>query len=798
MQNPGQRNIAVNTPALSETELAITGMTCASCVKRVEKALSGVPGVSEATVNLATERARVHYQSVAGTDDRLAGELVAAVARMGYEARPIVPQDDHETRQTEARAQEARALQHAFAAALLLTLPVFVLEMGSHMSTAFHHWVNSTLGKELSWQLQFVLTTAVLAWPGRVFFIKGLAALWRRAPEMNSLVALGAGAAWGYSTVATFAPHWLPDNARHVYFEAAAVIVTLILLGRMLEARAKGRTGAAIKRLIGLQPRTARVQRDGQLHDVAIDTIVRGDRVVVRPGEKIPVDGDIIEGSSFVDESMLTGEPIPVEKGPGMHATGGTLNTSGSFTLRVTHTGADTMLARIISMVESAQGARLPIQAIVDQVTAWFVPAVMAAAVATFAAWFMWGPAPSLPFALVNAVAVLIIACPCAMGLATPTSIMVGTGRAAELGILFRQGDALQGLRDVTVVAFDKTGTLTLGKPSLTDIHVTSGFDEAQVLRWLAAVQTRSEHPIALAIVEAARTRHLVVPTADEFEAITGAGVQALVEGRRIVAGNRRLLRERGIGADAEQLTDSQASDAGRRGTASHDSNEHALKERVKAWSEAGKTPIYVAVDGEIAAIIAVSDPIKPSAARAIRALHEMGVQTTMITGDNIHTARGVARQLGIDEVRADVLPDGKVAALEALRAGGRRLAFVGDGINDAPALAAADVGIAIGTGTDVAIEAASVVLMSDDLRSVPEAMALSRATLANIRQNLFWAFAYNVALIPIAAGALYPAFGIALSPMFAAAAMAMSSVFVLGNALRLRRFRPSPRSALA
>lgn len=760
----------MNAPT-AQTELAISGMTCASCVRRVEKALAAVPGVKQASVNLATERARIDYDPATATIEN----VVAAVVRMGYDAQPIVARDGHEERQAQARADEARALLRAFMIALVLTLPVFVLEMGSHMIPAFHHWIYATIGQENSWLLQFVLTTAVLVWPGRMFFVKGVAALWHRAPEMNSLVALGAGAAWSYSTVATFLPNWLPSNTRHVYFEAAAVIVTLILLGRMLEARAKGRTGAAIKRLINLQPRTARVRREGQLQDVPIDHILRGEHIVVRPGEKIPIDGEIIEGKSFVDESMLTGEPIPVEKSVGMQATGGTLNTSGSFTLRVTHTGADTMLSRIISMVESAQGARLPIQTLVDRVTAWFVPAVMLASLLTFGAWLIWGPAPALPFAVVSAVAVLIIACPCAMGLATPTSIMVGTGRAADLGILFRQGDALQGLRDVTVIAFDKTGTLTLGKPTLTDIYVIpEGFEEAQVLRWLAAVQTRSEHPIALAIVAAANEQGLSVPAAESFEAITGAGVQATVEGHHIIAGNARLMTESGVDISV------------------------ALNEHTTVWGEAGRTPIYVAVDGHIAAMVAVSDPIKSTAAQAIRALHDMGVKTAMITGDNIHTARGVARQLGIDEIRAEVLPDGKVTAIEQLRSSGGRVAFVGDGINDAPALAAADIGIAIGTGTDVAIEAASVVLMSGELTAVPNAIALSRATLTNIRQNLFWAFAYNVALIPLAAGALYPAFGIALSPIFAAAAMAMSSVFVLGNALRLRRIQPLLRVSQA
>jgi len=752
----------MTAPTLVQTELAIEGMTCASCVKRVEKALSAVAGVGAASVNLATESARVEHDP--GAD---AQALVAAVARVGYTAHPIAAQDGHEARQEQARADEARGLRRAFTIALVLTLPVFVLEMGSHIFPAMHHWVAMRLGTQNSWLLQFALTTAVLAWPGRIFFTKGLAALWRRAPEMNSLVAVGAGAAWAYSVAATFAAQWLPADARYVYYEAAAVIVTLILLGRMLEARAKGRTGAAIKRLIGLQPRTARVLRDGQAHDVPIEQVRRGEHVVVRPGEKIPIDGEIIEGSSYVDESMLTGEPMPVEKRAGMRATGGTLNTSGSFTLRVTHTGADTMLARIIHMVQTAQGAKLPIQTLVDQITAWFVPAVMAIALLAFAAWLAWGPSPALPLALVNAVAVLIIACPCAMGLATPTSIMVGTGRAADLGVLFRQGDALQALRDVEVVAFDKTGTLTLGKPALVGLQAAPGFDGDQVLGWLAAVQERSEHPIARAIVAAARSRGLPALPADDFQAVTGAGVQARVDGRRIVAGAARLMAQHAV--DLAVFGD-QAAD----------------------WGAEGKTPVYVAVDGRAAALVAVSDPLKPSAASAINALHALGIKTAMITGDNELTARSVARQLGIDEVRAEVLPDGKVAAIEALRAGGRKLGFVGDGINDAPALAASDVGIAIGTGTDVAIEAGSVVLMADDLHGVPNAIELSRATLANIRQNLFWAFAYNAALIPLAAGALYPAFGLQLSPIFAAGAMALSSVFVLGNALRLRAYRPA------
>ncbi|WP_144635601.1 heavy metal translocating P-type ATPase [Bordetella genomosp. 13] len=769
---------------LIQLDLSVDGMTCASCVKRVEKVLSAVPGVRSASVNLATERAQVSYDPDSAAPDA----MVAAVGKAGYAAQVIVARDGHAERQAQARDADARRLTLALAAALALTLPVFLIEMGGHLVPAWHHWIAATLGERNSWLLQFVLTTAVLAGPGRHFFTLGLAALWRRAPEMNSLVALGAGAAWGYSTVATFAPQWLPDGARAVYFEAAAVIVTLILLGRMLEARAKGRTGAAIRRLAALQPRSARVLRGGQPVDVPVDEVRVGEQVLVRPGEQIPLDGEIAEGSSYVDESMLTGEPVPVEKHVGDTAAGGTLNTSGSFTLRVARIGADTQLARIIRMVEDAQGARLPVQALVDRITGWFVPAVMAAALLTFAAWLAWGPQPALAGALVHAVAVLIIACPCAMGLATPTSIMVGTGRAAELGVLFRHGDALQSLRDVNVVAFDKTGTLTQGKPALAALRLApaparAGSEsdasrahdasdtrdapacEDDVLRLLASLQARSEHPIAQAIVTAARERGIDILPAEDFVAESGAGVRGRVQGRRVAAGATRLMEALRVDVSVfgEQAVD---------------------------WGRRGWTPVYVAIDGRAAAMAAIADPIKPTAREAIAALHAQGLRTAMITGDNRETAQAVARELGIDAVHAEVLPEDKVRAVQALREGGQRAAFVGDGINDAPALAAADVGVAIGTGTDVAIEAASVVLMAGDPNGVPTAIALSRATLSNIRQNLFWAFAYNAALIPLAAGALYPAYGVALSPMLAAGAMALSSVFVVGNALRLKAFR--------
>jgi len=543
------------------------------------------------------------------------------------------------------------------------------------------------------------------------------------------------------------------------------VIVTLILLGRFLEARAKGRTGEAIKKLVGLQAKTARVLRDGIAAEVPLADVRTGDLVVVRPGEKIAVDGEIVEGSSFVDEAMITGEPVPVAKGFGAEVVGGTINKTGSFTFQATKVGAETLLAQIVRMVEAAQGAKLPIQALVDKVTAWFVPAVIAAAVLTFGIWLVLGPDPALSFALVNAVAVLIIACPCAMGLATPTSIMVGTGRAAELGVLFRKGDALQTLRDAGVIALDKTGTLTEGRPELTDLVTSDSFAEDELLRLVASVEARSEHPVAEAIARAAEQRGLALAATADFEAVPGSGVRGTVEDSKVEVGADRMMAKLGLDVSVFAATAARLADE-------------------------GKTPLYAAVDGRLAAIIAVADPIKTSTPAAIQALHTLGLKVAMVTGDNRRTAEAIGRRVGIDEIVAEVLPDGKVEAVKKLGANGARIAFVGDGINDAPALAAADVGIAIGTGTDIAIESADVVLMSGDLTGVANAIALSKATIRNIGQNLFWAFAYNAALIPVAAGVLYPLNGTLLSPMLAAGAMALSSVFVLTNALRLRRFR--------
>ncbi len=661
---------------------------------------------------------------------------------------------------------EKAALKKDLVLATILALPVFIMEMGSHLIPGMHQWIMDTIGLQESWYLQFVLTLLVLVIPGRRFYLKGIPALIRLGPDMNSLVSVGTLAAFGYSMVATFAPGLLPQGTVNVYYEAAAVIVALILLGRFMEARAKGRTSEAIKRLVGLQAKEAHVLRNGVVVDIPINDVVLDDIIEVRPGERVPVDGEVSEGTSFVDESMITGEPIPVEKVPGSLMVGGTVNQKGALRLRATAVGGQTMLSQIIRMVEQAQGSKLPIQAVVDKVTLWFVPVVMLAALLTFLAWLTFGPSPALSFALVNAVAVLIIACPCAMGLATPTSIMVGTGRGAEMGILFRKGEALQLLKDAKVVAVDKTGTLTEGRPVMTDLELAEGFELNEVLAKVAAVESRSEHPIARAIVESALEKGISLPILTEFDSITGMGVRAIVDGERIEVGADRFMRE--LGLDVE----------------------HFSQTSVRLGNE-GKSPLYVAIGGRLAAIIAVADPIKSSTPIAINALHQLGLKVAMITGDNANTAHAIARQLGFDEVVAEVLPEGKVEAVRRLKESYGKVAYVGDGINDAPALAVADIGLAIGTGTDIAVESADVVLMSGNLQGVPNAIGLSKATIGNIRQNLFWAFGYNAALIPVAAGLLYPAYGLLLSPIFAAGAMALSSVFVLGNALRLRRFQP-------
>ncbi|MEN8356984.1 MULTISPECIES: heavy metal translocating P-type ATPase [Acinetobacter] len=743
--------------AIQPIELSIDGMTCASCVTRVEKALKKVPGVEQANVNLATEHAWIQPNATVSSQD-----LIRAIQKAGYDAK-LLQHDSNE--QHDKKNLEQQQLKRDLVISLILALPVFILEMGSHMIPAFHMWVMHNIGQQQSWLIQFALTTLVLLLPGRRFYQKGIPALLRFAPDMNSLVAVGTLAAYSFSLVATFMPQLLPEGTVHVYYEAAAVIVSLILLGRYFEAKAKGRTSQAIQHLIGMQAKTARIHRDGQIIEVPVAEVSSNTIVEIRPGERIPVDGEVVEGHSYIDESMITGEPVPVAKQVGNQVVGGTINQNGTLNIRATAIGEASVLAQIIRMVEQAQGSKLPIQALVDKVTMWFVPAVMLLAALTFIVWFIFGPEPTLTFGLVNAVAVLIIACPCAMGLATPTSIMVGTGRGAEMGVLFRKGEALQLLQDVKVVAVDKTGTLTEGKPTLTDFHVQSGFDADQVFALLASVEAKSEHPIALAIVQAATEKQVSLLPVTEFDSITGSGIEALVNGQRIQIGADRYMQQ--IGLDVS-----------------------AFNAEAARLGQEGKTPIYMAIDQQLAAIVAVADPIKDTTFAAIAALHQLGLKVAMITGDNRHTAQAIAARLQIDHVVAEVLPEGKVDVVRELQQQFGRVAFVGDGINDAPALAQADVGIAIGTGTDVAIEAAEVVLMSGNLQGVPNAIALSKATIRNIRQNLFWAFIYNIALIPIAAGVLYPFAGILLSPIFAAGAMALSSVFVLGNALRLKYFQ--------
>ena len=739
--------------ATAETRLAIEGMHCAACAIRLEQSLSARPGVHSVHVSLADRSARVRHTELAVSE----ADLVAVVRAAGYQATPLQAED------IDRAARETGAARLVFLIAAALTLPVFVLEMGHHTIPAFGHWIHHTMGMQTSWWIQAVLTTLVLAWPGRGFFRAGVPALLRGAPDMNALVAMGTGAAWAFSMVVLLAPGVLPEAARAVWFEAAAVIVTLILLGRWLEARARGRAGAAIAALAGLAPDTAEVRRDGGFVTLPLSAVARGDVISLRPGARVPVDGEVLEGRSWLDESMITGEPIPVAKGPGDRITGGTVNGAAALTFRATAVGSDTVLARILRMVEDAQAAKLPIQALVDRVTLYFVPAVMLVALIAGAAWLAFGPPPALVPALVAAVSVLIIACPCAMGLATPMSILVGTGRAAELGVLFRRGDALQRLEGARVVALDKTGTLTEGKPVVTELLPADGADGAEALRLAAAAEARSEHPIATAILAAARDRGLTLPGAEGTEAQPGHGLSATVEGRAVLVGSPRFLTARGVETDP-------------------------VAAGLEKLTRDGRTIVAVAVDGRALAVIGVSDKIRAGAAEAVASLRRKGLTVAMISGDTEAAARRVAAELGISTVVAGVPPEGKVAAIEALRAEHGPVAFVGDGLNDAPALAAADTGIAIGTGTDVAIESADVVLMSGDPRGVATAVTLSGAVMRNIRQNLGWAFGYNTLLIPVAAGGLAVFGGPMLSPMLAAGAMAASSVCVVANALRLRR----------
>lgn len=716
--------------------LAVEGMTCAACTGRVERVLRAVPGVAGAVANLATRRVEVELW------ERMdPARLSAVVAKAGYPAQPLAG---------EVPSEDMAPIWRRVWVAAALTLPVFVAEMGGHLVPAFHHWLYRLVGMQPLWWMQMVLVALVLAGPGRVFFAKGIPALLRGSPDMNALVALGSGAAFIYSALVVLVPQVIPEASRAVYFEAAAVIVVLILLGRALEARARGRAGQAIARLVQLVPKTARVlAEDGSVSEMAVAQLRPGLRVQIRPGERIPTDGVVVEGASAVDQSMLTGEPIPVAKGLGDALTGGTMNGTGGMVMQIAQVGADTVLARIIAMVEAAQGGKLPVQALVDKITLWFVPAVMAVAVLAVVAWLIFGP--GLAQALVAGVSVLIIACPCAMGLAVPVSILVGSGRAAEMGVLFRRGEAMQRLEQVSRVAFDKTGTLTEGRPKVVFVRGEGALEIA------AAVEAGSEHPLAAAVLEAAQG--MTLPVVTGFEAVPGQGARGFIGEEPVAVGSARMF----------------------------DAVDAVLADQAAAAQAEGKGVLFVARGGRVFGLIAVADPVKPQSQAAVAALRDMGIAAVMVTGDARATAAVVAKGLGIEDVRAGILPEGKAEVIKGLGAG---TAFVGDGINDAPALAQADVGIAMGSGSDVAIEAGDVVLMTGDPMGVVNAIGLSRAVMRNIRQNLLWAFGYNVALIPIAAGALVPFGGPQLSPMLGAGAMALSSVFVLSNALRLRRFR--------
>jgi Cu+-exporting ATPase len=745
-----------------EVELSIAGMHCASCVQTVERELAALPGVVTASVNLAAESARVRV--LPGGADPF--DLVEAVKRAGYEARYVEDAAREEAEREAARRAELDSLKRRWFAAFALWLPFAAFEMVPHllMLAGIHLAGWPTLAP---W-LQLLLATPILAYSGRHFFVGAWNGLRHRSADMNTLVATGTGAAYAYSAVVTVAPGMFREAgiAPHVYFEAAATIITLVLLGTWLEVRAKGRTGEAIRALLGLQPRVARVRREGREVELPLDEVRSGDVVVVRPGEKVPVDGIVVEGRSTVDESMLTGESLPVEKGPGDEVIGATMNRTGSFSFRATRVGSETALAQIVRLVKEAQGSKAPVQRLADVVSSYFVPIVIAVAIATFAVWTVFGPAPSLTYAVVTSVAVLIIACPCALGLATPTAIMVGTGRGAEMGVLFKDAGSLETAQRVDVIVLDKTGTVTRGEPSVTDVVPSPGVSEAELLAVAAAAERGSEHPIGEAIVREAELRGLEIPRATAFDALAGRGIEAEVEGREVLIGTPDLLADRGV-------------DPGK-----------AATERAGEFSDQGKTAVMVAAGGRALGLIAVADTVQEGSAEAVRALRDRGLEVIMLTGDNRRTAEAIARSVGIDRVMAEVLPDQKAARVRQLQEAGRRVAMVGDGINDAPALAQADVGIAIGTGADVAIEAGDVTLIRSDLRGVVQAISLSRRTMRTIKQNLFFAFVYNVIGIPLAAGALWPWTGLLLLPWVGALAMVLSDVTVMGNSLRLRTMR--------
>ena len=752
--------------ATQRLDLPISGMHCAGCAGRIENALQGLAGVQQAQVNFATEKATVHFDPAALDRPAISRQIEA----VGYGVPDTDPDDplDHERL---ARTAEIRDLSRKFIVSLALGLPVMLGSM-----PALFPWTPAWLQQPY---LLLALATPVQVWVGWPFYQGTWAALKQKSADMSTLIALGTSAAYLYSAAVTFLPGVFSrlGVGTHVYFDTAVMILALIVLGRLLEARARGQTSEAIRKLMGLQARTARVWRGGDTVDIPVQDVAIGDLVLVRPGEKVPVDGAITEGHSTLDESMLTGESLPLDKAAGDPVFGATLNKTGSFTMRATRVGRDTVLAQIVRLVEEAQGSKAPIQRLADQVAAVFVPAVLGVALLTFAAWLLWGPTPAIAFALLNFVAVLIIACPCALGLATPTAIRVGTGKGAELGILFKSSPALETAHKLQAVVLDKTGTLTQGQPSVTDVAAHNGFTESEVLRLAASAEQASEHPVAQAIVAAARTPEIPLPlggvrggleleAAHDAEALPGQGMSATVGAQAVLIGNHALMQHAGVTLGK-------------------------LDEIAERLAGDGKTPVFVALDRRAAGVIAVADTLKPHARDAVAALRELGLEVLMLTGDHRRSAQAVARQLGIDAVLAEVMPDQKAAQVKQLQAQGKRVAVVGDGINDAPALAQADVGIAIGTGTDVALAAADVTLVSGDVRGVAVAMQLSRRTLRTIRQNLFWAFIYNLMGIPIAAGVLYPVFGVLLNPAFAAAAMALSSVSVVCNSLRLRRFRP-------
>jgi Cu+-exporting ATPase len=748
--------------ALTTESFAVTNMTCSSCVARVEKALKALPGVVNASVNFATEKVLVQY--VPGMVERK--ELRRAVEMAGY---GLVDEEDAAGEEPGAAQERVRIHDLRVLRTKMIVSAVVGGVLMLSMLVPMRWWMHLMTMRQM-WFIMFALATPVQFWAGGQFYRGAWAALRHRTSDMNTLIAVGTSAAYFYSAAVTLFPDAFEAAvgvgfSLDVYFETAAMIIALILVGRYLEARAKGKTSEALKKLIGLQAKTASVIREGVEWDIPVEDVVTGDLVVVRPGEKVPVDGIVIEGRSSVDESMLTGEPIPVEKGPSDEVIGATINKTGSFQFRATKVGRDTALAQIVRLVEEAQGSKAPIQRLVDYISSIFVPVVLGVALLTFLVWFFFGPAPALTLALLSFVSVVIIACPCALGLATPTAIVVGTGKGAENGILIRDAQALERAYRLGTVVLDKTGTLTEGRPSVTDVLPAAGFSQEEVLRLAASGEVGSEHPLGEAIVEAAREAQAQLGAASDFNALPGRGVEVTVDGRHLLLGNLALMQERDVPLNG-------------------------VRERSETLAFEGKTPMFVAVEGRVAGVIAVADRVKPDSAEAVSGLKALGIEVYMITGDNEVTARAVARSVGIDNVLADVLPGEKADKVKELQGRGGLVAMVGDGINDAPALAQADIGMAIGTGTDVALEASDITLIRGSLMPIVTAIRLSRATMRTIKQNLVWAFGYNVVLIPIAAGVLYPFFGVTLNPVFAAVAMALSSVSVLTNSLRLRRFR--------